>query len=281
MRFYQGNITPEENTIFVFGSNPVNDLIIQETRSISEANIIRNITDLYNLARSVPEKDFKVACKTKVNEKSPNGYTGREMLSMFTINPIPNNIYFPEEWHEIFCHIHNYDGYYVNHSGGAVGSDSMWGELGAQYGIVSEHYWHGNRTKNGNHEITEDEFEEGKDHVLLANKTLHRKPYRYMNLLARNYMQVKYSDEIFGIGCFKNKVVDGGTGWAVQMAIDDGKTVNFYDQERNVWGRYSNGKWEQIDTPILTKNFAGIGTRELNENGMMAIKDVIIKTFEH
>jgi hypothetical protein len=260
---------------------PTKDLRIPGTRSISKSDIIRNIQKLYDLARTMPEKSFKVAYRTRFDEKSLNGYTGREMLEMFTINPVPNNIWFSEEWHDIFRQMHKYDGCYVNHSGGAVGSDTMWGEFGGQYGVVSEHYWHKKRTENGNHEITEEEFEEGKEHVLKANETLHRQPYKYMSLLARNYMQVKNSDEIFAIGQFKNKVVDGGTGWAVQMAIDDGKPVNFYDQNHDVWGRYTNGKWLQIDTPVLTKDFAGIGTRKLNENGLIAIKDVVIKTFEH
>lgn len=314
MRYYSGNIEPEENTIFVFGSNPegrhgagsakvakekfgavygvgeglqgnsyalpTKDLRIPGTRSISKSDIVRNIQKLYDLARIMPEKNFKVAYRTRFNEKSLNGYTGEEMVQMFSMYPVPNNIYFSEEWHDIFCQIHNYEGTYINHSGGAIGSDTVWGELSGQYGAISEHYWHGKRTENGNHEITEEEFEEGKEHVLEANKTLHRQPYKYMNLLARNWMQVKNSDEIFGIGQFKNKVVDGGTGWAVQMAIDAGKIVNFYDQDRDVWGRYSNGKWERSDTPVLTKNFAGIGTRKLNDNGWMAIKDVCIKTFE-
>lgn len=314
MRYYSGNIEPEENTIFVFGSNPegrhgagsakvakekfgavygvgeglqgnsyalpTKDLRIPGTRSISKSDIVRNIQKLYDLARIMPEKNFKVAYRTRFDEKSLNGYTGEEMVQMFSMYPVPNNIYFSEEWHDIFCQIHNYEGTYINHSGGAIGSDTVWGELSGQYGAISEHYWHGKRTENGNHEITEEEFEEGKEHVLEANKTLHRQPYKYMNLLARNWMQVKNSDEIFGIGQFKNKVVDGGTGWAVQMAIDAGKIVNFYDQDRDVWGRYSNGKWERSDTPVLTKNFAGIGTRKLNDNGWMAIKDVCIKTFE-
>lgn len=242
---------------------------------------MRNIQKLYDLARIMPEKNFKVAYRTRFDEKSLNGYTGEEMAQMFSMYPVPNNIYFSEEWHDIFCQMYNYDGTYINHSGGAIGSDTVWGELSGQYGAISEHYWHGKRTENGNHEITEEEFEEGKEHVLEANKTLHRQPYKYMNLLARNWMQVKNSDEIFGIGHFKNKVVDGGTGWAVQMAIDAGKIVNFYDQDKCVWGRYSNGKWERIDTPVLTKNFAGIGTRKLNDKGWMAIKEVCIKTFEH
>jgi hypothetical protein len=314
MRYYNGNIEPEENTIFVFGSNPegrhgagsakvakekfgavygigeglqgnsyaipTKDLRIPGTRSISKSDIVRNIQKLYDLARIMPEKNFKVAYRTKFDEKSLNGYTGEEMVQMFSMYPVPNNIYFSEEWHDIFCQMHNYDGTYINHSGGAIGSDTVWGELSGQYGAISEHYWHGKRTENGNHEITEEEFNEGKEHVLEANKTLHRQPYKYMNLLARNWMQVKNSDEIFGIGQFKNKVVDGGTGWAVQMAIDTGKIVNFYDQDKCVWGRYSDGKWERSDTPVLTKNFAGIGTRKLNDNGWMAIKEVCIKTFE-
>ena len=73
------------------------------------------------------DKDFKVAYRTTYNEKSLNGYTGSEMLRMFTANPVPNNIYFSEEWHGIFCKMHNYVGCYVNHYGGAIGSDTMWG----------------------------------------------------------------------------------------------------------------------------------------------------------
>nr|DAJ78227.1 MAG TPA: hypothetical protein [Caudoviricetes sp.] len=63
--------------------------------------------------------------------------------------------------------------------------------------------------------ITEDEFNEGKEHVMKANKTLHRKPEAYMDLLARNYAQVKNADAIFAVGHLNNGIVDGGTGWAV------------------------------------------------------------------
>lgn len=43
-------------------------------------------------------------------------------------------------------------------------------------------------------------------------------------------MQVKNSDAVFAIGHLVRGIVDGGTGWAVQMAIDDGKPVYVYDQ---------------------------------------------------
>lgn len=309
--YYEGNIEPSEGTIFVFGSNPegrhgagsakvarerfgavygvgegltgnayalpTKDLRIPGTRSIPKEKIIESIGKLYNVARSMPDKQFKVAYRTKPAETSLNGYTGLEMVEMFmAYGNIPPNVWFSEEWRHIFK---THGIICVNHSGGAVGSDTYWGEIGVRYGVISYHYWYGRKTPNGNIEISLQEFNEGKERVMKANETLHRNPDKYINLLARNWMQVKNCEEIFAIGKFKNKMVDGGTGWAVQMGIDVGKIVNFYDQEKCVWGRYSNGKWERIDTPILTRQFAGIGTRQLNENGKMAIEEVYRKTF--
>jgi len=313
MRYYKGNITPAEDTIFVFGSNPegrhgagsakvareqfgaiygvgeglqgnsyalpTKDLRIPGDRTIGKGDIARNIGKLYEVARKHPDKKFMIAYRNGKDEKTLNGYTGEEMLRMFAALIVPNNIWFSEEWRSIFQSIFNYTGNYVNHSGGAIGSDTVWGEVGGVYGVESFHYWHGKITPNGNTEITEEEFEEGKEHVMKANETLHRKPEKYMNLLARNYCQVKNADEIFAIGKFKNKMVDGGTGWAVQMAIDDGKIVNFYDQERRLWARNKGGIWEPSSTPLLTEKFAGIGTREINVNGINAIKEVYAQTF--
>lgn len=178
---------------------------------------------------------------------------------------------------------------YINHSGGATGSDSYWGEIGSKYGVTNNHYYYGKKTPTGNKEITKAEFEEGKQHVLEANKTLKRKPDNYMNLLARNWFQVKNADTVFAIAdkLVKTKdgieVVDGGTGWAVQMAIDNRKPVYVFNQQTNEWlyydyqmGAFNN--WDE--TPKLTKNFAGIGTRGLKENGKKAIEAVYEATFD-
>ena len=180
---------------------------------------------------------------------------------------------------------------YVNHSGGAVGSDTYWGEVGAMYGVVSRHYWHGRRTPNGNTEVSIADFEEGKGKVLLANRTLNRRPDGYMDLLARNWMQVREADAIFAVGEFGTSRVScekaggayypvgGGTGWAAQMAIDAGKPLYFFDQVSGRWFHFTGKKtytdtgWEILqEAPALTKNFAGIGTRKLNEKGRLAIR---------
>ena len=116
---------------------------------------------------------------------------------------------------------------------------------------------------------------------MLANETLHRKPDKYMDLLARNWCQVKNCDEVFAVGHIKNGIVDGGTGWAVQMAIDAGKTVNLYDQYRKEWLIHDTDGWRFLESaPTLTKNFAGIGTRNINSYGKAAIDEVYRNTFD-
>lgn len=120
INFYKGNIEPEENTIFVFGSNPegkhgagaarvallkfgaeygvgegltgnsyalpTKDLRVLKNnglRSISEKDIIKSIKKLYKVAEQNPDKTFKIAYRNKADEVTLNGYNGREMFMMF------------------------------------------------------------------------------------------------------------------------------------------------------------------------------------------------------
>jgi hypothetical protein len=71
--------------------------------------------------------------------------------------------------------------------------------------------------------------------------------------LIRNWSQVKHSDAVYAIGhlvkpgdrLFPNQqndtrtaqqvAVQGGTGYAVEMAIQAGKPVYVFDQERGMW----------------------------------------------
>lgn len=133
---YEGMITPEPNTIFVFGSNPegrhgagaaktarvkfgaiygqgeglqgnayallTKDLRVTANRglkSISPEQITENIRKMYEVARQNPDKQFKVAYTHGLNETSLNGYTGAEMIKMFKdAGPIPENVIFSKNW---------------------------------------------------------------------------------------------------------------------------------------------------------------------------------------
>lgn len=133
---YEGYITPSQDTIFVFGSNPegrhgagaaktarekfraiygqgeglqgnayalpTKDLRVKENkglRSISAEQITENIRKMYDVAKQNPSKKFKVAYTNGLNETTLNGYTGAEMIKMFKdAGPIPSNIIFSKNW---------------------------------------------------------------------------------------------------------------------------------------------------------------------------------------
>jgi hypothetical protein len=187
------------------------------------------------------------------------------------------------------------------HSGGALGADTEWEIGGSTFGVKTRAYSY----KTPKHqspnkvEISEDDYNQGVIEVNKANKFLNRYGInKYMNLLARNWAQVKYSDEIFAIGTIikpgeknqkgyynrgKFEIVDGGTGYAVMMGINNDRQVFVFDQLKDAWFRWSYNSMSFIqlsDVPKITEqDFAGIGTREILPNGISAIKNVYIKTF--
>jgi hypothetical protein len=188
----------------------------------------------------------------------------------------------------------------ICHSGGADGADTFWEKMGAKVGVKTRAYSY----KTPRHqsinkvEISEADFKEGIVQVNRANHWLNRYGInKYINLLARNWCQVKYSKQVIAIGTIVNpgekttkgyrcnskyQSVDGGTGYAVQMAIDNLKDVWVFDQVKEKWFRwsYSSMSFVQSNCPkIQVQNFAGIGTREINPSGINAIKDVYKKTF--
>lgn len=131
--YYEGDITPEKDVIFVFGSNPegrhgagaakvavdkfgavygqgeglqgnayalpTKDLRVKENnsyRSISPQQIIENIKKMYEVAKQNPDKTFKVAYKPG---PKLNGYTDEELISMFkSAGEIPSNVQFSKGW---------------------------------------------------------------------------------------------------------------------------------------------------------------------------------------
>jgi hypothetical protein len=81
--------------------------------------------------------------------------------------------------------------------------------------------------------------------------------------------------------------VSGGTGWAIAYAAEkiDGieRLIYVYNQKDSKWYKYNyNTNVFEVynDTPVLTNKYAGIGTRNLKDNGKQAIKDVYEKTFK-
>lgn len=184
---------------------------------------------------------------------------------------------------------------FVNYSGGAEGADTMFEKEGEKYGIKTVAYsFYGHNTSSKNKwDLTQNQLEEGFKIVEVANTKLKRNittiSTYVKKLLSRDWFQVKNSDCVYAVGIFKTEnQVSGGTGWAIQMAIDNNKPIYFFEQNKNKWFKYEKGhgdlnydrfaepdRFREISyIPPLTEKFAGIGTRNLNENGKNAIKEL-------
>jgi hypothetical protein len=187
------------------------------------------------------------------------------------------------------------------HSGGAEGSDSVFENRGEKYGVRTKAYSYKTpKHKSPNKvEISDEDYREGVSMIYKANHSLNRYGIeKYMNLLARNWAQVKYSSQIFAVGRIvspgqktskgyycrsKYQSVDGGTGYAIQLAIDSMKDIYVFDQVVGGWFRWSYSSLSFVrcsDPKITVQNFAGIGTREINQSGISAIVGLYEKTFE-
>jgi len=182
---------------------------------------------------------------------------------------------------------------YLIHSGGSGGADMVWENTGLEYGIKTVAYSFYNHAHESQFPkiLSPDELSEGWGACKVATKTLKRPLNRIMypyikNLISRNWFQVKNSEATFAIGTFVNdqkKLVNGGTGWAVQMSIDNNHPVYFYDQKNENWNIYSEQykKFLQLyELPAIPKNFAGIGTRQINQAGIEAIEDLFKHCFK-
>lgn len=169
------------------------------------------------------------------------------------------------------------------HSGGAKGADERFEIVGAKFGMSKfRHYYiTGYKTPRGNwgvalepnlHSIIDND-------LFLVNKILKRHypmANEYANnLLRRNWFQVSRAHSVYAVSSIVNGIVQGGTGWAAHLAILYTKPLFVFDQEQNAWYKYCYSTQKFI-TPekhvvILDYDFAGIGSRKLNDNGARAI----------
>lgn len=174
---------------------------------------------------------------------------------------------------------------YTMNSGGAYGGDTYWDVIGRQFGLTKINHFRPadnqrlSKTLRDRNvkpfSITHEQSNYAREQI--KQLTGMELPYDVGGeLLARNFYQVDKSDGVFAIANITSsyKAVQGGTNMAVQVGIKQGKPVHVYDLNTENWYQYnqSTGRFEVEDTPVLTKSFAGVGTRNIqnykvNKNG--------------
>lgn len=174
---------------------------------------------------------------------------------------------------------------YTMNSGGAYGGDTYWDVIGRQFGLTKINHFRPIDNQNMSKTlrdknvkpfpITHEQSNYAREYIKqLTGREIHQDLAG--ELLARDFYQVDKSDGVFAVANITSsqKAVEGGTNMAVQIGIKQGKPVHVYDLNTESWYQYnqSTGRFEVEDTPVLTKSFAGVGTRNIqnykvNKNG--------------
>ena len=175
-------------------------------------------------------------------------------------------------------------------SGGADGADVQWGMCAGLAGHNVIHWsFIGHRTKAPEIEVVrlnEEQLTQATAAVKRAAKALSKHPPSSpfsRNLIHRNYYQIAWTERLYAVATLKDNIVQGGTGWAVQMfldrAIDDATfepEAYVFCQETNEWYEMVDGYWTIIEAPPIPHGiWAGIGSRDLTTPGKESIRKLL------
>ena len=181
---------------------------------------------------------------------------------------------------------------YTFYSGGADGSDTIWEKIANEYKtnfIILSFPEHGLRISSKVIELASSQLQDSNQHISRANTTLRRNITNISNfaskLLQRNWHIVKDADAIFAITNLDEKFgkCKGGTGWPVQMAIDNNKLVYVFDMREEKWFHFVPKKNKFLEyehgIPKLSFSSALVGARDIKACGKKAIREVFKATF--
>lgn len=171
-------------------------------------------------------------------------------------------------------------------SGGADGADIEWGTCAQSIGHKVIHWsFAGHNSQAPEDQLVRLDYEQLKlaDEALgnaasTLGKYLPSRP-TISSLLKRNYYQVAWSGSCYAVATIKENLVPGGTGWAITMFIQlhpDNTNLYLFDQEKDTWFQFNSKTWDRIDSPPRPAGiWAGIGSRQLEQNGRDAIRELM------
>lgn len=153
---------------------------------------------------------------------------------------------------------------FTNHSGGAYGGDTMWDQIGREFGVTEhKHYRDAGNTslsrklRNNKVEatvLTSEQMEEARAQVekLLGKKFPNT---TQGNLQVRNYYQVANADAVYAIATLNDSKtgVSGGTNTAVQLGIKLNKPTYVWDINTEQWYKFE-GVNNSFSVAIIPQN---------------------------
>lgn len=171
-------------------------------------------------------------------------------------------------------------------SGGATGAESFFGENAALHGVKETNFTfagHNQARTEGAVVLDERALAAGDVSLVYVAHRLHRhwdKTETLRRVLQTQWHVVSHASQIFVVGTIQpDGTVHGGTGWSVELARRWNKRVWVFDQEHAAWFTWSGSAWNRGLPVIETPDFAGTGTRFLNDAGRTAIRELFQRSF--
>lgn len=184
----------------------------------------------------------------------------------------------------------------IMHSGGAQGADAIFGACARAVGHRVIHHSfedHSNRVPKS--EVlthTQHDLEEATLATVLAAQILQRslgKDQYVKKLLLRNSLIVEKAQVLFAVGRIEDKEILGGTAWGVAVACEASIPSYVFDMNTNQWFYYIIDDWGRYkrlmgspanENAVMLgneRNYAGIGSRDMTEEGISAIKRLYVR----
>ena len=187
------------------------------------------------------------------------------------------------------------------YTGGAKGTDELAEQMAKQFGMQVE------VLVPPNHPRAQYVSPSTIEVLVLANPHLHQAAHKLcrrvpshfytLQLLQRNYQIAKKAHTIYAFGILEKDAmrVKGGTGWTVQLALDQGKEVYLFDIPSQTWYRSEHHYYVNNDSatlvtgskflpwgpkpPTLHQSSSLVGSRDLGNKTREEIQALFNRTF--
>jgi hypothetical protein len=172
-------------------------------------------------------------------------------------------------------------------SGGAKGADFEWGRCASIAGHKVIHWTfptHPSQSPEADTiHLTDAELSIAVPAVRNAAKAINKSPPsrpHIWRLIHRNYYQVAWSESCYAVTVIREGQKVGGTAWATVMFAQlhpESRRLWLFDQEKDGWFNWDGEGWVSIEgkPPRPEGVWAGIGSRDLAENGRRAIRELM------
>jgi hypothetical protein len=172
------------------------------------------------------------------------------------------------------------------YSGGHRGAESEFGRLAEKWEIAEVNFsfeGHSIERNRGVRILNPEELDKGNVSMEIVSTRMNRnfsKVDKIRKVIQSIFHMVNHGYYVIAIGWIQpDNTVKGGTGWAVELAKIFNRPISVYDQNQKQWFRWHDNKWTQEFPVIKGKTFAGTGTRNLTEDGRLAIVDLYERSF--